>query len=203
MTTHTEKRWPRWVLAASGAAWLGAVAFGAHAMWAYQTTPGTPGAPPERWPRGSALPRRADRFTLLLLAHPQCPCTRATVAELASLMERLGDRVSAHVLVYRPREFAAGWERTDVWTAAERIGGVSVRPDLDGEEARRFGAVTSGQVLLYGPDGRLRFSGGITNARGHRGEGAGQHRIETVVNGGVVDTPTSRVFGCALAQSAE
>jgi hypothetical protein len=195
-------RWQRYALAASAAGWLGAVSFGAHAVWTYQTTPGTPGAPPQRWPRGTSLPRRADRFTLLVLVHPQCPCTRATVAELSSLMDRLGDRVAAHVLVYRPREFPAGWERTDVWTAAERIRGVTVTADLDGEEALRFGGATSGQVLLYGPDGLLRFSGGITNARGHRGQGAGQQRIETVVNGGVVDTPTSRVFGCALAQPA-
>ena len=114
-------------------------------------------------------------------------------------MARLRDRVSAHVLVYRPREFAAGWERTDVWDAAARLPGVSVRVDVDGAEAALFGAATSGQVLLYDAAGRRLFSGGLTNARGHVGESPAQERIAAIVEGRETEDATARVFGCALA----
>jgi hypothetical protein len=190
------------VVAGCTALWVAGVAAGARSVWTYQTTPGEAADSPGRWPSTSVLPAPAGRPMLLLIAHPHCPCTRATVAELSRLMARLGDRVATHVLVYRPREFAPGWERTDVWSAAERIPGVSVHVDVDGAEAARFGAATSGQVLLYDAGGRRRFSGGITNARGHVGESPAQEQIAAVVEGRAADEAAARVFGCALAGPA-
>lgn len=182
---------------------MASVVIGAMVVWRYQTTAGAPGEPAGRWPAASTAVAPPSRPTLLLIAHPHCPCTRATVAELGRLMARLRDRVSAHVLVYRPREFPAGWERTEVWAAAERIPGVTVRVDVDGAEAALFGAATSGQVLLYDARGRLRFSGGLTSARGHPGESPGHQRIAAVVDARDTDDVTSRVFGCALAGSPQ
>jgi hypothetical protein len=191
------------ILVGCGVLWLLSVGAGARAVWNYQTTAGTPGEPPRRWPRTSAIARPSSTATLLLIAHPHCPCTKASVGELARLMARLPGRLSAHVLVYRPAEFASGWERTEVWAAAERIPGVTVRADVDGAEAARFGAATSGQVLLYDTSGELRFSGGITSTRGHLGESVGQQRIADVLEGRDIGDETSRVFGCALAGAAE
>ena len=188
----------RAAITASCALWLACLAAAGLAVWDYQTTAGAPGAPPVRWPRGSAIARDGERATVLLFAHPHCPCTRASVAELGRLMSRLRDRASAHVLVQRPAEFAPGWERTEVWAAAERIAGVTVHLDLEGREAARFGAATSGQVLLYDPRGRLRFSGGLTASRGHVGESIGHQEIAAIVEGGETADATSRVFGCAL-----
>jgi hypothetical protein len=189
------------VLAGCGLSWLVSVAAGARIVWDYQTTPGAPGLAPPRWPAASHLAALTDRPTLVLIAHPHCPCTRASVGELARLMSRLDGRVAAHVLVYRPREFPAGWERTDIWSAAERIAGVTVHEDVDGQEAALFGAATSGQVLLYDRDGRRRFSGGITNARGHAGESAGEAQIAAIVEGRLAEDIGTRVFGCALGSS--
>jgi hypothetical protein len=192
------------IVAGCVGAWILAVAAGAKVAWDYQTTAGALGEPLDRWPAASAIPAPASgRAALLLIAHPHCPCTRASVGELARLLSRLGDRVSAHVLVYRPSEFPAGWERTEVWAAAERIPGVTVHLDVDGAEAARFGAATSGQVLLYDSGGRRRFSGGLTSARGHLGESVGHQRIAAIVNGRETDDVTSRVFGCALAGSPQ
>jgi len=183
---------------------LGGAAAGAKLLWDHQTTPGAPGSPPRLWPAASRLERTPGRATLLLMAHPRCPCTRATVAELASLVERLEPRPRIYVLLFKPREFPAGWERTDVWTAASRIPGVTVWTDEDGELAARFGAATSGQVVLYGADGRLQFSGGITSARGHRGPSAGAERIVALAKESAAEATTSRVFGCSLiARDAE
>jgi hypothetical protein len=182
--------------------WLGGIGAGAKLLWDHQTTAGAPGSSPRRWPAGSQIQPEPGRFTLVLLAHPQCPCTQATVAELTSLAPRLGPQTRVHVLVYKPRDFPAGWERTEVWTAAERIPGVVVHTDEDGEEAARFGAATSGQIVLYDAEGRLQFSGGLTSARGHLGAGPGVERIVALANGGVTDAATSRVFGCSLVSRA-
>jgi hypothetical protein len=65
-------------------------------------------------------------------------------------------------------------------------------------EARRFGARTSGQVVVYDPTGGLRFSGGITMARGHRGNNAGQQIVDMLVHGGRTERTTTPVFGCEL-----
>ena len=182
------------------AAWVLAVAAGTKVTWDYQTTAAAPGEPARTWPAASRVPPPAGgRPTVVLVAHPQCPCTRATVLELSRLLSRLRGRVSAHVLFYRPSEFPAGWERTDVWEAVERIPGVGVHVDVDGYEVARFGALTSGQVLLYDPRGRLRFSGGLTTVRGQVGESVGHHRIAAAVEGSNEGFVTTRVFGCRLA----
>jgi hypothetical protein len=190
-------------LTASAAVWIAGVGAGSKFLWDYQTTPGEPGAPPHRWPADSRIERLPGRATLLLVTHPQCPCSRATVDELSDLMGQVGARATVHVLMYKPREFPAGWERTDLWTSAARIPGVSVRTDEDGEEAARFGAATSGQALLYDAEGLLQFSGGITMVRGHRGKSAGYERIVALANGRPADAATSPVFGCAMHTPGE
>src|SRR5436190_6315 len=79
------------------------------------------------------------------------------------------------------------------------IPGVTVRADVDGEAARRFGAATSGQALLYTADGRLLFSGGITESRGHEGDNAGRSAIAALVLGAEpTKLATSPVYGCPL-----
>jgi hypothetical protein len=185
-----------WVL--FGALWLGGLAIGAKALWDYQSTPGAAANPEERWPASSRLARDPDRATLIMLAHPRCPCTRASLGELAVLMQRLRGRVAAHVIFVRPRGVPEGWEQTDTWRAASGIPGVEVWKDEGGIEAARFAAKTSGQVLLYDRAGRLAFNGGITPIRGHLGDSTGQERIVSLVTTGKADAATSRVFGCAL-----
>lgn len=192
-------RWrERLLWALFAALWLGALAVGAKALWNYQTTPGTAAAAQARWPSASRLPRDPSRATLVMVAHPRCACTRASLGELAVLLQRLRGRVSGHVLFVRPKGVPAGWEETDTWRAARGLPGVSVWRDEGGTEAARFGAKTSGQVLLYDRDGRLVFSGGITPIRGHLGDSAGQERIVSLVTTGRTDAATSRVFGCSL-----
>ena len=124
-------------------------------------------------------PRRARslrpvRPTLVLLAHPQCSCTRATLEELGEVLARAEHRPKTYVVFLKPSSFANGWEMTDLWQTAARLPDVTVVRDDDGREASRFGAATSGQTLLYDTRGALLFSGGITGARGHAGDNAGR-----------------------------
>ncbi len=178
--------------------WIAVLGVGAKAMWDFKVTPGAAATAQDRWPAATRLPRDARRATLVMVAHPHCACTRASVGELAVLMQRLRGRVAAHVVFVRPAGEPEGWEETDTWRAARGIPGVAVWKDEGGAEAARFAAKTSGQVLLYDRAGRLVFSGGITPIRGHLGESRGQERIVSLVKTGKTDAATSRVFGCAL-----
>jgi hypothetical protein len=80
---------------------------------------------------------------------------------------------------------------------------VKVVVDPEGLEAGRFGAETSGHTLLYGTDGRLLFSGGLTASRGHAGENVGESAIIALVNHQTPLRSQTLVFGCALTQRAE
>jgi hypothetical protein len=166
---------------------------------AYSAGPGEPGAPPARWPAGTAVPFDSRRPTLLIFLHPRCPCSRASLAELAALLDRCGDRVASRAVLFRPRRYREGWFPPDLRAALAAIPGLEVRPDVDGEEARRFAVATSGHVLLYGPRGERLFSGGITPGRGERGDSYGQAALLGLIMGGCGEAPGSLVFGCPLA----
>ena len=181
--------------------WLFVVAAGAGMLWRHAQTPGRPALAPARGPPSSRLPRPVGKATLVLFAHPHCPCTRATLSELARLMARCRPRLRAYVLFYRPCHVPAGWEVTDTYTQAMRIPGVLVLADEEGAEAGLFDAATSGQALLYDAQGRLVFSGGLTTGRGHEGDSAGQAAVFAVVSGQAIAVRNTPDFGCSLAES--
>ena len=178
--------------------WIATVAFGLRTLFHYENTPGRVGTFPQTWP-ASQIERSNDRPTLIMLAHPHCPCTRASIGELAQIMARLQGKVAAYVLFVKPKEAGSDWEGTDLVRSAEAIPGVKVLLDPDGVEARRFGAETSGHTQLFGTDGRLLFSGGITASRGHAGGNAGETAIIALVNNQAPAQSETLVFGCALA----
>ncbi|HXT23008.1 MAG TPA: RedB protein [Thermoanaerobaculia bacterium] len=187
----------RWLIA--GSLWLLAVAGGFGVLLRYASTPAPQDdAPPGQWPAATALTRSDDRSQLLLFAHPHCPCTRASVAELARLMGRFHDRLDARVLVVQPPGAGDGWADSALRERASAIPGVRVSIDGDGVEARRFGAIASGTVLVYDASGRLLFHGGITASRGHEGQSFGQQRIASLLTTGKADSDQAPVFGCVL-----
>jgi hypothetical protein len=71
--------------------------------------------------------------------------------------------------------------------------------DGGGVEARRFRVATSGHVLLYDVRGLLIFSGGITAARGHRGDSYGRAAVHDRILNPEGTRSGSPVFGCPLA----
>jgi hypothetical protein len=183
-------------------AWLLLVVGGLAGLWRFESTATAPSAPPAEWPPQSRIVRPPGRPHLLMLAHPRCACTRASLGELARLMARLRGRLSATVVFMRPAGTAAAWVETDTWRTAASIPGVTVVRDDGGVEAARFRAHTSGAVLLYAADGRLSFHGGITLARGHAGDSPGAERIAALVSGGPPGPGGAPVFGCALEAPA-
>jgi hypothetical protein len=186
------------ILLTSAVVWMFAVSTGLWILWGYENTPGVSAEPPALWPDGSRIPRAHEHATLVLLAHPHCPCTRATIGELASLMAHTQGRLTAYVLFLKPAGFSDDWEKTDLWQSAASIPGVTAVVDDEGTEAQRFHSVTSGQAVLYDAEGRLLFSGGITGSRGHSGDNAGRSAVESLVNTGVAERAQTFVFGCPL-----
>lgn len=190
------------VVAAAVILWVPAVAYGINVLWKYATTPGLPASPPVAWPVNAPFERGKKHATLLLFAHPQCPCSRASLGELAIIMAHTGGQLDADVFFYLPAREPSAWARTDLWRTANSIPGVRTFEDPRGAVAQRFGAFTSGQTLLYGSAGNLLFNGGITAYRGHSGDNAGRSAITELLQGGLprpsilpVVTP---VFGCSL-----
>src|SRR5262249_41378023 len=131
--------------------------------------------------------------------HPHCSCTRASLTELAAVLEEVaGSSVDTDLVFVRPEGTSEDWIETDLWNTAQRMAGVKVFVDQGGRETDRFGALASGTVLLYGGGGQLLFTGGITGARGHEGDNLGERRLVSLIKRGKADKTTSPVFGCDL-----
>ncbi len=180
------------------ALWLVAVGAGFAFILNYQNVGGSTGAMPQQWPAGTQVVLDHSRDTLIMFAHPQCPCTRASVDELNRLMARSNGKVTAQVWFFKPTGFPEDWTQSGLWRSATAIPGVAVHGDIDGAESRRFGAETSGHVLLYDTRGRLLFSGGITAGRGHAGDNAGENAVISLLAGREVKLKQTEVYGCSL-----
>ena len=185
------------------AVWASAILTGLAILTAYENAPGDQGEPPALWPEATSLHRTQGVMTLLMVAHPICPCTRASLGELARIVARAGGRLHAYVLFVSPEGADSTWSRGDLWNEAAAIPGVSVVEDHDGMEADRFGVAVSGHVLLYDARGRLSFSGGITPARGHSGDSTGRAAVLALLEGRSPSHSRSFVFGCSLLGAAD
>lgn len=189
----------------TAAIWVTAAVAGLATLWHYDNTPGVAAKAPPAWPTSTNLVRAAHGETLVMLAHPQCTCTEASLTELAEALARASRQPKTYVVFLKPSVFQAGWERTNLWRRAAQLPGATVVRDDDGVEAHGFGAATSGQTLLYDESGTLVFSGGITGSRAHEGDNAGRQSLVSLLNhqraSGAVARSTN-VFGCPLFQAS-
>jgi hypothetical protein len=185
------------------ALWSTVTGVALFALSAHGTTPGAAATSPRMLPLSL---RREGQATLVMIAHPHCPCTRASLHELEQVLGSTEPRAAVDVVVL----FAARARREDriadeLRELANRIAGVRVVEDR--EAMTRLGAQTSGTVLFYDAAGELRFSGGITRARGHEGRSAGGDRVRELIvmaNGGAGPhgpASSTPVFGCNLPPS--
>ncbi len=181
--------------------WLTVVAGGTILMIRYSSTPGVSGLAPRAWPAGSQIPFDAQRPTLIMFAHPQCPCTRASLGELEVLLAQFPGRLNTCVAFVKPAGTAADWEKSDLWRRASAISGVRVITDNAGIEAHRFQSETSGQTLLYDRGGKLLFQGGITLGRGHAGDNPGRSALQDLLRQGHATLAETPVFGCSLVEA--
>jgi hypothetical protein len=168
---------------------------GGHEMLRYDYTPGAQ----EPAPRSvhASTSSSAPRPLLLVFAHPLCPCTEATFAELRQIA--VDERGKVDIVIYFVAEPGLPKpQKSSSWAIAAQIPDATVLCDEGGRIARRLGARTSGQVLLYSASGYLCFQGGITQGRGMQGESSGKEDIEDALTIQTTGFRRTAVFGCAL-----
>lgn len=186
-----------------GLLWLCALAYGLRERFLYETTAGAVGTTPQYFPVASRLPRAPDRSTLFMFIHAECPCTRASLHELAALVKRDGAPLRPVLVVAPAIDPAQPWEQTPAAALAARIPGLLLFADATEAEASRFGAETSGFVALYDAQGKLQFAGGITASRGHEGDNLGRRTIRELTAHPVAHHAQHAVYGCPLAAPTE
>jgi hypothetical protein len=178
------------------ALWLAGLIVGSMLLLRYEQTPG---------PSVAAAASRADLPialsqsgpTVVMFAHPHCPCTRASLAELAKVLAR-NPGANAHLFFFAPEHVAdPAWNSPGLRPAAAEIPGLTIHDDPQGALCSRLGITTSGTVLVLSRDGEVLFRGGVTSGRGHQGDNAGSDAVQHLLRGeaGVASTPT---YGCSI-----
>jgi hypothetical protein len=182
----------------AAALWLAMVVAGFGWLATYETRPGRMGDVSQSWPEASRLERDSRRWNLVMFLHPRCPCSAASLEELGELTAAHASELRACVVFCKPQGVPAKWEQTATWTQAATLAGIVRTSDENDGERRAFGALTSGEVFLYDPSGRLRYRGGITSARGKAGPSEGREVIESLLTGEEPARREGPVFGCPL-----
>jgi len=184
-------------------AWFAAVL----GLWAwlttYSLTPGAKFAPPDLRSVRVPFETTGNRHLLVMAIHPKCPCSRASVGELARLASRFRDELNCVVLTYQPHEQSADWIETDLVASARGLPNTMVLIDVDGRDAAALGMNTSGAVVLYSPQGVPQFWGGITIGRGHYGDNLGSDAVISVLDGGQLPQASQPVYGCRIQSDPE
>jgi hypothetical protein len=183
------------------AAWIVATGLGFRELVRFENAPGEPVTAPIQWPPSIEIHRSQLRPTLVMILHPQCSCSHASVGELELIVAEAQGRADFHALFFKPAGVTKEWVENDLWRAAAAIPGVELHIDDEGKIARLFHASTSGSVVLYDRDGKLIFEGGITPSRSHSGDNAGRSAIVSLLLTGTAERGRTFVFGCSILDS--
>ena len=148
-------------------------------------------------------PRRLRRCKkdiphLLLFVHPRCKETLATVRQLRYGLFRCQREVSLRMIVICPKGTSETWYETFLIREARQIDSLEIVLDYGGSLTRRYGAMKSGTLLIYGNDRRLAFQGGITPMAGHEGDCQGIRAMEKILAGQHPEHRLTPVHGCQL-----
>lgn len=184
----------RWCVIAVSV-WVLLLACGTGYLAAHGARAGGAGATPARW--AGAFERGAGVWTVVLAAHPRCPCTRASAEELIGALEGASEPYELVVLAYRPAG-DPGFADTGVVRRLRGLAHARVLDDPDGRLAAGLGALTSGHAAVYDAGGDLRFSGGLTPSRAHVGPNTGAGAVRSLLRGGVPPAAGAPVYGCPL-----
>lgn len=161
-------------------------------------TPGqSSGKVPERWPNDTALVKRPGLPMLVMAVHPNCPCSRASIEQL----ERIASQEEHPVQVVALFLDSPAREASATWKSVANNPDIQAVVDERGAFAERFGAITSGEVLLYDAEGQLRFHGGLTPSRGHSGPGRGVEAVLALAAGQQIAFSSTPTFGCSLLET--
>lgn len=188
----------RLILIAISGLWLASVAGGLGVLAVYATSAPALISAPSAWPASSRIPMDAGISNMLVFMHPRCSCSSATLNELGKVLARTSAPCRITVVFFSPTSQTPEWNHTPLRQRAESLSGISVADDIDGHEAKLFGAVSSGHVVVYGPDGALRFHGGITASRGHEGDNFGEDCVVAALGGHEQPGTRAPTYGCEI-----
>ncbi len=192
-STH-QSRWPMLLVTI----WLAMIVVALEWLSRYESTAVISGETPALWPTDVPPAGSPSGQTLIMFAHPRCPCTRASLRELGIILASQPDVSLAKVVFFRPNEADESWSHSEIVRQARALSGVEVTWDDDGRLAARFGVQTSGHVVFYDAMGTLKFSGGVTALRGHEGWNAGRAAVGALSRGEATAVAETPVFGCSL-----
>ena len=177
--------------------WAFLVLCGFWKLFVYSQTPGLQ-SPNADWPKGSKLTKNERGSTLVIFLHPQCPCSQATIGELERLMPFIQGKVKILVVFVQSENRSEEWTKQDLWNQVSSIPKVEMILDEKAREAIQFSAQTSGQVFFFNEKAQLIFKGGLTPARGHRGDSFGREVILSYIKNPLMTKSEAPVFGCSL-----
>ena len=178
--------------------WILLLVCGMGALGAHAARAGSAGSTPDVWPK--AMQRSPDRWTVVLAAHPRCPCTRSTADELIRALQGATETYEVIVLAYTPPD-GVSFSDTSIIRGLAANPHTTIVLDPDGRTAALFGAMTSGHAAVYDPEGHLRFRGGLTPSRAHVGPNTGAAAVRALLRGGTAPAPDAPVYGCPLENS--
>lgn len=176
--------------------WLFTLTAGVCLVFKYDSIPGLTATSGSSWPANSTIAHSTTNNTLVMLLHPKCPCSRASLQQVATLTTN-DNSLECIFLVYAPTKFPKGWEKTDIWNLAAEVPGAQLVSDIDGAEARKFGGITSGQTYIFDRKGNLKYAGGLTEGRGHVGECRNLDLAVKALKSGTTSA-SGAVYGCPI-----
>lgn len=197
--SSTDQPVPVWAALCVGL-WAIVCLLGFLALLDYSTAPGNQNEIQlsHMWPATSDIEREPRKQTLVTFLHPRCPCSRASLRELARL-----DRGETETLFvfFAPETAGPEWLATDLWVNAAAFDNAQRIVDRDGIQSSLFGAEISGCMMLFNSDGSLLFKGGITSGRGHEGDSEGKIALSRLLKSESVESNEPSmypVFGCPI-----
>ncbi len=166
----------------------------------YDSLPGIAAVPKTAWPAASKIKYSTITNTLVMVLHPRCPCSRASVQQVASMMNTTNPP-KCIFLFYTPSIFAKGWEKTDIWNQASEIPDSVLISDIDGRETKTSEHPHPDRPTFFDRQGFLRYSGGLTEGRGHQGECRNLEAAIKALNDSHKPTTFGAVYGCPVVDS--
>ena len=196
VTSSPRRRLIAVVSALAVVLWSAAVVAGIRQIWSYENTPGGRSSVPANWPGSSLVSVERERATLVMFVHPLCACTRASLTELREALDAMDRSPAVWIVLLSPKGIVKDWNE-HIAAMAQRLPEAKIVIDVEGTMADTFGASTSGHAVVYDRDGKLTFSGGITEGRGHVGDNAGRRDLVAALRGGDF-AHEHPIYGCGL-----
>ena len=184
------------------ASWIVSIMVSLGILTWYKFTPGEQVEIAGQWPKEASHLQTPGSANLVMFVHPECPCSLASMDELARLLPIIADHIAIKV-VFRELTGQYGRQLSEhaLWKKAKTLPHVQLLIDPGQKLENSFQAKTSGQTYLFDKEGRKIFQGGLTPLRGHTGETQASSFIKQWSRQQTISRSiSSSVFGCPMQE---